>query len=301
MIDVLKYRHYTAVVSLSIFLSFIGFCIYQKQTRGQIFLYSVDFEGGTQVRLKFDKPVNTTNIRSTLEKHGWHGATTRQFSSDEILVRVKDVSIDVKSLASRISTVLAESMPGTLVDVLESELIRPSAVEALRYKALLAFLIALFAMSLYIAVRFWSFAFAMGTIVSLFHDAIVVLALFLFFDREISNSLIAAVIALLGYSINDTIVIFARIRETIAENARLKRVVSLADVVTLSINKTLSRTILMSAATSLSVASMLLFGGESLRDLSLALLVGIIFGTYSSIYIASPVMMLFHKEEGVSS
>jgi len=300
MIDVLKYRHYTAIVSLSIFISFIGYYFYQKQTRGYAFSYSVDFEGGTQIRFKFDKPVNTANIRTILEHHGWAGATTRQFSPEEILVRVKDVSADAKSLANRIGKALTDSIPGVSVEILETELIRPAAVEALRFKALWAAGLALILMSLYIALRFWSFAFAMGAIVSLFHDAVVVLAFFLFLDREISSSLIAAVITLLGYSINDTIVIFARIRESLAENARLKRVVPLTEIVTLSINKTLRRTILMSAATTLTVIAMFL-GGESLRDLSLALLVGIIFGTYSSIYIASPVMMLFHKDEGQPS
>jgi len=302
MIDVLKYRYYTAIISLAICLSFVGYYVYLVNTRGYAFNYSVDFDGGTQIRLKFDKPVNTATIRAALENQGWHGATTREFSnSQEILVRVKDFSSDVKTLATRISAAIKEAIPDVSIEVLESESIRPSAVEALRFNSFLALAFGLLAMFLYTAFRFWSVAFAMGVFVSLFHDAIVVLAVFLFLDREVSINLISAVLTLLGYSISDTIVIFARIRENLAENAALKRHMSLAHVVTLSINQTLRRTILLSAATALTVMAMLLLGGESLRDLSLALLVGIIFGTYSSIYIASPVMMLFHKEEGQPS
>lgn len=297
MIDVLRYRYITAAISVSIFASFIGYYIYLRQTRGYAYTYSVDFEGGTQIRVKLDKPTTTTQIRAALEQGGWQNASTRQFSSQEFLIRVKDVSSDVKVIAERIQQTLVTHIQGLAVEVLESELITPAAVQILRFNSIMAIILALIAMLLYTAVRFWSFAFGLGTLVSLFHDAVVVLAVFLFLDREVSGSLIVAIMTLLGYSLNDTIVIFSTIREKIAENERLKRVVPLAQVVTYSINKTLRRTILISFAVTLVVIPMLLFGGESMRDLSLALLVGIIFGTYSSIYIASPVMMMFYKEK----
>jgi preprotein translocase subunit SecF len=298
MIDVLKYRYYTAAVSLAICLSFVSYYLYLKQTRGYAFTYSVDFDGGTQVRLKFDKPVNSAVVRTALEKEGWHGASTREFAnSQEMLVRVKDFSSDVKTLANRISQIIQAVVPDVSIEVLESESIRPSAVEALRFKSFMAIIFCLIAIMAYIALRYWSFAFAMGAFVSLIHDAIVVLALFLFLDREVSVNVIMAVIMLLGYSINDTIVIFSRIREKLAENAHLKKHMSIAQVITFSVNQTLRRTILLSVATALAALAMLLLGGESLRDLSLALFVGIVFGTYSSIYIASTVMMLFYADE----
>jgi len=141
------------------------------------------------------------------------------------------------------------------------------------------------------SIRF-QFAFAVGAVIALLHDAVAVLAVFLFFNREISIDVIGAILAMLGYSVNDTIVIFSRIRE----NMKNVRDVSIYDIINLSINQTLSRTILTSLATALTVASLLIFGGEALKDLALSLLIGIIVGTYSSIYIASAVMMLLHKD-----
>ena len=147
-------------------------------------------------------------------------------------------------------------------------------------------------MLLYIWLRFFSVSFGVGAVVSLFHDAIVILGIFLLFDKEISINVISAILAVLGYSINDTIVIFTKIRQ----NIKTMRDVPIAKIVNTSINQTLSRTILTSFSTALVVLSLFILGGEALRDLSLALLIGIIFGTYSSIYIASPLMLLLYKE-----
>jgi preprotein translocase SecF subunit len=137
----------------------------------------------------------------------------------------------------------------------------------------------------------FKFAFAAGTVVALLHDAIAILACFLFLDKDISLNMIGAILTVLGYSINDTVVIFTRIRNNLKHSSGQ----SMHDVVNMSINQTLRRTLLTSFATTLVVASLFIFGGEVLRDLSLALLVGIIVGTYSSIYIASPVMMMLNK------
>jgi preprotein translocase SecF subunit len=155
----------------------------------------------------------------------------------------------------------------------------------------MAFLFVLIAMLGYIWLRFWSVAFAVGAVVSLIHDAVVIVAAFLLLDREVSSNLIFAVLTMLGYSINDTIIIFARIRE----HLRTMPGRPIEEIVTLSINQTLRRTILTSFATSLTVLAMLLLGGEALRDLSIALMIGIVFGTYSSIYIASPVMIMLYR------
>ncbi len=154
-------------------------------------------------------------------------------------------------------------------------------------------MLGLILMLMYIAWRFWSFAYASGAIVALFHDAIVILLFFLLFDKEISMNVIGAIMAVLGYSVNDTIVIFSRIRE----NLKSMRGVSTDQVVNISLNQTLRRTILTSASTGLVVMALILLGGEALRDLSLALFIGIVFGTYSSIYIASPVMLLLYNKE----
>ena len=131
----------------------------------------------------------------------------------------------------------------------------------------------------------------MGAIVSLFHDALAILVLFLLFDKEISMNVIGAILAVLGYSINDTIVIFARIRENVKKMAHA----SMYEIINTSITETLSRTLLTTFATTLVVISLFLFGGETLRDLSLALLVGIVFGIYSTIFIATPVLYMLYR------
>jgi len=293
MIDFLKYRVACAIYSVCLIAAFAGTYFYKAHTRGQAFTYSIDFTGGTQVLLKFDKPIHSSSVKEAVEKAGWPGAVIRDFSTQEIVVRVKDVANDAKGLGGRITQAVQEAMPDVKVTLEESESVGAGVGATLRSKSLQAILMGLLAMLLYIAIRFWSIAFAAGAIVALAHDAIVILAVFLFLDKEVSINLIGAILAVLGYSVNDTIVIFAQIRQNLKKMAGRP----LSEIVNVSINQTLRRTILTSFATALTAASMFILGGEVLRDFSLALLIGIVFGTYSSIYIASPVMMLLYKEK----
>lgn len=293
MIDFLKYRVACAVYSVLLIAAFVGTCIYKHNKYGEVFKYSIDFTGGTQVLLKFDKPIKAAELKSIVESAGWSGAVLREFSANEILVRVKEFSNDAKGLGEKIRAAVQTASPGTHVEVLQSEGVGAGVGATLRYKSVRAVLICLIAILLYIAIRFWSFAFAAGAVVALAHDAIVMIAAFLFLDKEISVNVIGAILAVLGYSINDTIVIFAQIRD----NIKKMHGAPLYQIVNTSLNQTLRRTILTSLSTALTVISMFILGGEALRDFSLALLVGIVFGTYSSIYIASPVMMLLYKEQ----
>jgi preprotein translocase subunit SecF len=289
MVNVLKYRGITGLVSCAIMLAFCCGAFYKWNTRGSIFTYSIDFTGGTQFLLKFDKPVQSSIVKDALEQGGWHGVVIREFAPDELLVRVKEFTPDIKPLADRICAVVQEKAAcGVVVE--QSEAVGAGVGEALRWKSVWAVIYALIAMLAYIATRFWSFSFAVGAVVALFHDAIAMLAVFMFFDREISINVIGAILAVLGYSINDTIVIFSKIRD----NLRAMGNASLETVVEVSISQTLTRSLLTSFTTALTVGAMFILGGEALRDFSLALLVGIVFGTYSSIYIASPVMMLLY-------
>lgn len=291
MINFLRFRALTAVISLFIILSLIGVAIYRYQSRGQVFLYGIDFTGGTQVLLKFDKPVSGVEVKNIVETKGWKGAIIREFSDQEILIRVREFASDAQGLGDRMRVIIEESLPGYEVEILQSESVGPGVGAALRWKSVRAVTFALLALLIYIALRFWSFAFAIGAVMALFHDALVMLALFLFLDREISINVIAAILAVLGYSINDTIVIFSQIRDDLNK----MKDYPLAKIVNISLNQTLKRTLLTSISTGIPVTVMLLFGGEALRNFSLALLAGIIFGTYSSIYIASPIMMIFYQ------
>ena len=295
MINFVKYRAVTAFISLFLIGGFIGFGFYQKRTTGEVFRYGVDVTGGAQVLLRFDKPVSSIAIKDILDKNGWEGAVIREFADNELLVRVKleEVAKELGSVAERMQQIIEKSMKDVQVTILQSEAVGPGVGETLRGKSIRAIVYALIAMLLYIALRFWSFGFALGAVMALFHDAILMLAAFLFLNREISVNVIGAVLAVMGYSINDTIVIFSQIRDNLAKLSHE----SLAKVVNISINQTLRRTILTSVSTGLTVLSMLILGGEALRDFSIALLVGIIIGTYSSIYIASPVMMLLYRDK----
>ena len=295
MINFVKYRAVTAFISLFLIGGFIGFAVYKKRTTGEVFRYGVDFTGGAQVLLRFSKPVSSIAVKDILDKNGWEGAVIREFSDNELLVRVKleEVAKELGSVAERMQQAIEKSMKDVQVTILQSEAVGPGVGEALRGKSIRAIVFALIAMLLYIALRFWSFGFALGAVMALFHDAILMLAVFLLLNREISVNVIGAVLAVMGYSINDTIVIFSQIRNNLAKMSHE----SLGTIVNISINQTLRRTILTSVSTGLTVLSMLILGGEALRDFSIALLVGIIIGTYSSIYIASPVMMLLYRDK----
>jgi len=293
MINFLKYRLVCGILSSLFLVASLGVYIYKWQTRGETFRYSIDFTGGTQVMLKFDKPVSPSQLKDILEKNGWKNAITREFSTpEEILVRVSEFSNDSKGLAERMRQAVQAEIPDNNVVILGSEAVGPGVGATLRWNFMLAVLIALIAILIYIAIRFWSFAFAMGAIVALIHDPLAILGIFLMLDYEISINVIGVILAVIGYSINDTIVIFSRIRE----NLHKMKDATLHEVVNVSINKTLRRTVLTVVATALSVLAMLIFGGEALHDFSLALLIGIAIGAYSSIYIASPVMMALYKE-----
>lgn len=292
MVNFLKYRTVTALSSLCLIIAFGGAAFYRYQTRGSVYTYSVDFTGGTQVLFEFDNPVDSILVRQIIIDAGLTSANTREFGKNEILVRVKEFESDTVGLGERMRLALQDKMPDNNVRILQTESVGAGVGADLRGKSLYAVIIALIFMLGYIALRFWSFAFATGAIVALVHDALVMLAIFLFLDREVSINFIAAVLTVLGYSINDTIVIFAQIREFL----RKRKGVPLETIVNDSLNYTLRRTVLLSVSTGLPVMVMLVFGGEALQDFSLALLIGIIFGTYSSIYIASPVMMLLQPK-----
>lgn len=287
MFNFLKYRVIALTLSLSAISLFVGTYFYKGGLT-----YSVEFTGGTQVLLSFDKPVSSKKLLSIIEEK-WPGAAAREFSDKQVLIRVKEFANDTRGLSDRMRQAAQDGMPDNKVTVEKSEAVGPGVGADLRWKSIRAVLLALALMLLYIAWRFWSISFGLGAVAALLHDAIMMLGMFLLLGREISISVIAAILAVLGYSINDTIVIFSRMRA----NLKKMRGVPLDEVVNTSLNQTFKRTLLTSISTFLTVGSMFVLGGEILRDFSLALLMGIFFGTYSSIYIASPIMMLLYKEE----
>lgn len=290
MIDFLKYRYICYLMSATLIVALIGGYWY----RGG-FSYSVDFTGGTQLKVRFEKPTTADTIRDALahsEGYKWEGVQVVEFSSTEFRIRVKNVERDMQALAANLLSAVNEKIPDNKAEILSIDSVGSSVGETLKWNSIYAILWGLLAMLVYIGIRF-KFAYAAGAVVAVAHDALVIGAVFAVFGLEVSIDVIAAILAVLGYSVNDTIVIFARIRENIGKLPNK----SLYDIVNISINQTLRRTILTSFATMLVVLALFFLGGDALRDFSLALLLGVIYGTYSSIYIASPIMMLFSKQQ----
>ena len=286
MVHFSQYRIQSALLSLLLISAGVVAYVYNGGFR-----YSVDFTGGTDIRMRFEKPENTAAIQKAVHDE-WKGTVYNILDANEIIIRIQDTPETTENLDQKIqATVDAVSTdnPGT---ILQKNSLSSAVGDSLRYSSLKAIIFALLLMLLYIAFRF-QFAFAFGAVMALAHDALTVLAVFLLINREISIDVVGALLAVLGYSINDTIVIFAQIKK----NLKAMKGQPIAVIVDTSINQTMRRTLLTSIATAIVVGSMFALGGESIRSLSLAILLGIIFGTYSSVFIASSIMMYFYKEE----
>ena len=289
MFDFLKYRVMGLVFSFVLIGSLVGLYFYKGGLQ-----YSVEFTGGTQIQFKFEKPMESKALLNALTPT-WPGAIARKFTDTQILIRIPVGAHegDARGLADRARETIQGNFADNPVTIEKSEVVGPGVGADLRWKSIYTVLLALLLMMLYIAFRFWSVAFAAGAVAALFHDVIIVLGLMLFFGRDISINVIGAVLVVLAYSINDTIVIFSRMRANIKKMSSA----SLYEIVNTSLNQTFKRTLLTSFSTVVAVGSMFALGGEALRDLSVVILLGIFFGTYSSIYIASPTMMLLYKKE----
>lgn len=289
MVDFIKYRTISFSIFALLIISFVG--LYQY--RGG-FRYSIDFTGGTQVIVRFDRPISVGQVRDILKGSGnWKNIEASEFDKSDVRIRIPEISLESSGLGQQIQDTLEKSLPDIHVEIRQSEQVSPSIENTLMWNAAKAIFFALLAILLYIFLRF-RFSFAVGSIVALSHDTLVILTAFLLLNWEISLDVIAAILTVLAYSNNDTIVIFARIRERMRKHMAGQ---SMNEVANEAINSTLTRTLLTSFATALVVVSILIFGGSALRGLSFPLLLGIVFGTYSSIFIASPVMLLFYKDK----
>lgn len=284
-IDFLKYRYMW--LGISVLYLFIGIAAYLVKGG---FNYHIDFTGGAELRISFEKPVSIARIRTVMAEQGWKDAIIQNAdaSDQKFIVRVA-VSTD-RSTESRIKEALLK-VTDNKSNIDGIQWVGAEAGQDTTKNAVLAVLLALLVLLLYIAARF-ELRFGIGAVVSLVHDVLAVLTFLLLTGEPISLHILASVLAVLGYSNHDSIVIFNRIKENFK---KYRGSMSEYDIANLSINQTLKRTLLTSFATLLSVLAIYLLGGEALRGLSLVMLVGIIVGTYSSIYIASPVMLAIKR------
>lgn len=286
-IDWVKYRWHFIVISLIV--AILG--ALDVARKGGL-RYGIDFSEGTIVYAKFEATPQVDTIREQLQAAGVANAVIQRYDRDElnmVMIRVERTAEEEGELdatANTILTTLESDVPGnTLVDA-STEIVGPVVGAELRRQARNATLFALVAMLVYIGFRF-EFVYGVGATIAVIHDVLLTLALVSIFDYEITLYLIAAFLTLVGYSVNDTIVIFDRVRE----NRKLVRKKSLREIVNLSINQTLRRTVLTSGLTLFVVLALYVMGGAVLRGFSFVLVAGVIIGTYSSIAIASPIVL----------
>ncbi|MDE3018000.1 MAG: protein translocase subunit SecF [Nitrospirota bacterium] len=249
----------------------------------------IDFAGGTAVQLKFDQPIRIDEARKALESNGLSNADLQEFvEANKLLVRIKTSTTIEEKVADRVVAVFSKEFPNNKFVVDSSTEIGPTIGQKLQQDALIAVLVSFFGIILYIAARF-EFRFGVAAALSTFHDVLAVLGAFYILDKEITLLVVTALLTLAGYSLTDTVVVFDRIRE----NLRVRRRDNMETVINNGINQVLSRTIVTSLTVVLVLIPLTLAGGEVLHDFSLALLWGVIFGTYSSIFVASPLLLIW--------
>ncbi len=251
--------------------------------------YGIDFVGGTLVQVKFSENTDAAEIKDGLADLELGSVVVQHFGDDanEYLIRVQESTKD-KDLSRLISGSLEASFGEGKVDIRRVEMVGPQVGKDLRQKGLLSILYAMIGILIYVSWRF-ELRFAVGAIIALLHDVLITLGAFSLSGREIDLPIIAAFLAIIGYSLNDTIIVYDRIRENYGKHQKK----GFAAVVNSSINETLSRTILTSGTTLLVVLALFVFGGGVIHNFAFALLVGILIGTYSSIFVASPVLIFW--------
>ena len=249
--------------------------------------YGIDFNGGTLIELRTEKNISASTIRDSLNSMNLGDVNVKKFGKDgDYLIKVEKKNTDNKIIPA-IKKTLKDNINAD-VDFRRVENVGPKVSAELLESSLIAISLALAAMLFYIWVRF-EWQFSLGSIIALFHDVVITLGIFSLLSLEINLSIIAAVLTIVGYSMNDTVVIYDRIRENLFKYTKI----SFSDIANLSINETLARTVITSVTTLLALLSIYILGGEILRGFSFAMILGVIIGTYSSIFVASPILKFF--------
>ncbi len=274
----MKYRRMAAIASITIFTISVLSLGFRGLSLG------LDFSGGTLVEVSYETPVDLETIRNTLIVNGYDDSQVVNFGSNlDVLIKVADQNGN-SSIGDNIFQILeAEGFKGELKRV---EFVGPQVGAELRDQGGLGMLVALFMILFYVAFRF-QYKFALGAVAALGHDVVIILGLFSIFAWDFDLTVLAALLAVIGYSLNDTIVVSDRIRE----NFRTERAMDPKEMIDLSLNQTLGRTIVTSFTTLLVLFALFIFGGEMIKGFSLALILGVLVGTYSSIYVVANMLM----------
>ena len=280
MINFNKFYKLFNLISLSLVIISILLLLFKGLNFG------VDFKGGTLIELRSnDKNINVTTLRQSFSKMNLGDFNVKKFGNEnDFLIKIekKDTSANAIEIIKKELT----SSIGSSFNFRRVENVGPKVSAELLKSGVIAIALSLAAMLFYIWIRF-EWQFSLGAILALFHDVVITLGLFSLFNLEINLSIVAAVLTIVGYSMNDTVVIYDRVRENLRKFSDIK----IFELTNISINETLSRTIITSITTLLALVSIYLFGGEILKGFSLAMIMGVVFGTYSSIYIANPILV----------
>lgn len=289
-IDFLGKRKIFAVISAIVLVVSVTAAIILKPNVG------IDFQGGTEIAVKFDEPVSTQELREIIDGAGFQGGEIKSFGAEnQFLIRIKETGKEVR----QIPVLLAEKYPGftEAKNVLKSDTIGPKIGGEMYLNAVLAVVLAVVFILLYIAFRF-EFTFGLGAVVALVHDVLITFGLIVIIDHtglinlEFNQAILAALLTVVGYSINDTVIIFDRIRE----NTDRHKGMNFTKLANMSINETLSRTVNTTLTSTLVFITIILFGGPVLQGLAFTMFIGIITGTYSSVFIASSFMIWYREK-----
>ena len=254
----------------------------------------IDFAGGTAVQLKFENAIGIEQARQALSKHGLQDAELQEFTLDhKLLIRVKTEDTLEQKIAEQIVDVFETEFSRNKFVIDSSTEIGPTIGQRLQQDALLAITISLIGIILYVATRF-ELRFGVAAAVATFHDVLAVLGIYYFLDKEITLLVVTALLTLAGYSLTDSVVVFDRIRE----NLRARRRETILNIINAGINQVLTRTLITTLTVVLVLVPLTVFGGEVLHDFSLALLLGVLIGTYSSVFVASPLLLIWPGGKG---
>lgn len=288
-IDFVRYAKPAALFSLVLILIGLASLWYHGGPN-----YGVDFAGGTAVQVKFSQSVSIADIREALATTNVSNITVQDFGQggNEFLIRMPEAETGTEGLAAQLQKGLASKFGEQTFEIRRIEVVGPKVGGDLRRKALLAVVFSTVIMGIYVAVRFEP-RFGIGAAVALVHDVLITIGALSLMNREFDLTVIAALLTVTGFSVNDTVVVCDRIRE----NMRKLRRDTLVSVINRSINETLSRTIITNGTATLTVIVLFILGGDVIHSFAFALLVGFVFGTYSSVYIASPIVLLWETEK----
>ena len=287
-IDFIGKKYITILVTGT--LSIIGIIAIIQIATGKANM-GIDFAGGTEVQLRFEKPANLQSIRTALDAGGIKGFELQDIPAESrILIKIKRSDVDITKVADTITAALDQHLQGNKYTVDATTAVGPKVGTKLRNDAVKAIIYATIGILVYVAIRF-KFQFGVGATIATFHDVLAILGIFYLLGKEINLIVVSGLLTIAGYSLTDTVVVYDRIRE----NLRTQFKEPLPTVINNSINEVLSRTIITSLTVFMAAAALFFLGGEVIHDFAFIMLLGIIIGTYSSIFVASPILLLWKK------